>query len=73
MMEKLPGRRIDDDLIWITEKKTWSALIITLRGDAFNIIQTILSDAKPNYNDLVSRLEMRYSDAHLQQVYHAQL
>lgn len=44
-----------------------------LHGDALNILQTIPSDTEPNYNNLVLRLDMRYGNARLQQVYHAQL
>ena len=49
------------------------ALIVALRGEAMNVLQTLSGDQQCDYNYLVSRLEMRYGDRHLQQVYHVQL
>lgn len=57
---------------WTLEEKA-TALMIALRGDTLNILQTIPANVEPSYDNLVSRLEMRYGDSHLQQVYHAQL
>ncbi|GLV43709.1 hypothetical protein CBL_21492 [Carabus blaptoides fortunei] len=57
---------------WTDEEKTIT-LIISLRGEALNILQTIPDSQQKDYKYLVSRLEMTYGDAHLQQVYHAQV
>lgn len=57
---------------WTDKQKTVS-LVVALRGDALNILQTVPGNQQNNYGLLVSRLEMRYGDAHLQQVYHAQV
>lgn len=53
------------------EKAT--ALIVALRGEALNILQVIPASQQGNYEALINKLQMRYGDAHLQQVYHAQI
>ncbi|KAK4875473.1 hypothetical protein RN001_011895 [Aquatica leii] len=40
---------------------------------ALEMLQIVLNHLQENYELLISRLEMRYGDAHLQQVYHAQI
>ncbi|KAJ8981436.1 hypothetical protein NQ317_015638 [Molorchus minor] len=56
-----------------SESKKATALIVSLRGDALEILQTLNEDQHKNYEDLVLQLEMRFGDKHLQQVYQAQL
>ncbi|KAK4875363.1 hypothetical protein RN001_011785 [Aquatica leii] len=50
-----------------------TSLIVSLRGEALGILQTVPDHLQENYELLISRLEMRYEDAHLQQVYQAQI
>ncbi|POS82547.1 hypothetical protein EPUL_004988, partial [Erysiphe pulchra] len=50
-----------------------TALIVALRGEALNILQVIPASQQGNYEALITKLQMRYGDAHLQQVYHAQI
>ena len=57
---------------WTDEEKAVS-LIIALRGDAVNILQAIPENQQKDHRFLVSRLEMRYGDAHLEHVYHVQV
>ncbi|KAK4880438.1 hypothetical protein RN001_008584 [Aquatica leii] len=52
---------------------TTTSLIVSLRGEALGILQTVPDHLQENYELLISRLEMRYGDAHLQQVYQAQI
>ncbi|KAJ8980521.1 hypothetical protein NQ317_008318 [Molorchus minor] len=56
-----------------SESEKATALIVSLRGDALEILQTLNEDQHKNYEDLVLQLEMRFGDKHLQQVYQAQL
>ncbi|KAJ8974590.1 hypothetical protein NQ317_004480 [Molorchus minor] len=55
-----------------SETKKAIALIVSLRGDALEIQQTLNKDKYKNYEDLVLHLEMRFGDKNLQ-VYQAQL
>lgn len=55
----------------LTEKAT--ALTVSLRGEAIDILQTLKEDEQENYDQLVKRLDMRYGNAHLEQVYQTQL
>ncbi|KAJ8978059.1 hypothetical protein NQ317_015866 [Molorchus minor] len=57
---------------WSEDEKA-TALIVSLRGDALEILQTLNKDKHKNYEDLVLQLEMRFGNKHLQQVYQAQL
>ncbi|KAK4879516.1 hypothetical protein RN001_007662 [Aquatica leii] len=50
-----------------------TSLIVSLRGEALGVLQTVPDHLQENYELLISRLEMRYRDAHLQQVYQAQI
>ncbi|KAJ8968548.1 hypothetical protein NQ317_006986 [Molorchus minor] len=56
-----------------SESEKATALIVSLRGDALEILQTLNEDQHKNYEELVLQLEMRFGDKHLQQVYQAQL
>ncbi|KAJ8923886.1 hypothetical protein NQ315_006662 [Exocentrus adspersus] len=56
---------------WREEDKATS-LIAALRGEALELLRTI-PEASPNYVTLISALERRYKDAHLQHVYQTQL
>ncbi|KAJ8923891.1 hypothetical protein NQ315_006667 [Exocentrus adspersus] len=56
---------------WREEDKATS-LIAALRGEALELLRTI-PEASSNYVTLISALERRYRDAHLQHVYQAQL
>ncbi|KAJ8979620.1 hypothetical protein NQ317_005297 [Molorchus minor] len=56
-----------------SESEKATALVVSLRGDALEILQTLNEDQHKNYEDLVLQLEMRFGDKHLQQVYQAQL
>jgi hypothetical protein len=55
---------------WTTEEKA-TALILSLRGQASELLQTV-SDQQ-DYSTLVRALELRYGDEHLQEVYKVQL
>ena len=57
---------------WSSEEKA-SNLTLSLQGEALNIIQTVKPEDQENYELLVKQLDMRYGNAHLQQVYQAQL
>lgn len=61
------------DINWRTRERKTTALMITLRRDALNILQTISAGADPNYIDLVTLLKMVYCDTRFQQVYYTQL
>ncbi|KAJ8983618.1 hypothetical protein NQ317_004256 [Molorchus minor] len=50
-----------------SESEKATALIVSLRGDALEILQTLNEDQHKNYEDLVLQLEMRFGDKHLQQ------
>lgn len=54
---------------WMIQREM--SLIITLRGQVLNILQTIFVSQQTNYSALISKLKMRY--AHLKQVYKAQI
>ncbi|KAJ8916404.1 hypothetical protein NQ315_014615 [Exocentrus adspersus] len=56
---------------WREEDKATS-LIAALRGEALEVLRTI-TEASLNYATLISALERRYGNAHLQHVYQAQL
>ncbi|KAJ8975434.1 hypothetical protein NQ317_000170 [Molorchus minor] len=56
-----------------SESEKATALIVSLRGDALEILQTLNEDQHKSYEELVLQLEMRFGDKHLQQVYQAQL
>ena len=49
------------------------ALVVALRGDALDTLQSIPDSKLRDYKYLLSRLEMRFGDGHLQQVYRAQM
>lgn len=49
------------------------ALVVALRGDALNVLECIPEDKQNSYTEIVSALEARFGDKHLQQVYQAQL
>lgn len=57
---------------WSSSDRT-TALILALRGDASDILQTLPPEELQDYSKLIKRLEMRYGHAHLEQVYHTQL
>ncbi|KAK4879465.1 hypothetical protein RN001_007611 [Aquatica leii] len=50
-----------------------TSIILFLRGKALGILQTVPDHLHKNYDLLISRLEIRYGNAHLQQVYQAQI
>lgn len=51
-----------------TEEEEATAMMISLRGNAANILQVIPEMQQIDFKYLVSRLEMRYGNSHLQQV-----
>ncbi|KAJ8962257.1 hypothetical protein NQ318_018231 [Aromia moschata] len=55
----------------LAEKAT--ALMLALRGDATDILQTLSLEEQDDYHQLVKHLEMRYGQSHLEHVYHSQL
>lgn len=57
---------------WATAEKA-TALVVSLRGDAMDILQTVPAHEQSNYHEMIKRLEMRYGHAHLEEVYHAKL
>ncbi|KAK4881032.1 hypothetical protein RN001_004351 [Aquatica leii] len=57
---------------WSNKQKTTS-LIVSLRGEALEILQTVSDHLQENYELSISRLKMRYGDALFQQVYQAQI
>ncbi|KAJ8940116.1 hypothetical protein NQ318_009830 [Aromia moschata] len=57
---------------WSDEEKT-TALVVALRGEALDILQTLTEDKHKDYRELVLHLEMRFGNKHLQQMYQAQL
>ncbi|KAG8239888.1 hypothetical protein J437_LFUL018737 [Ladona fulva] len=57
---------------WTEEEKP-SALKDSLRDDAIDIIQNLTTDERKDYNLLVQRLEERYGNRHLEQVYRIEL
>lgn len=57
---------------WSNEERV-TALIVSLRADALNILQIVPLSQQNDFKYLVSRFEMCYGDSHLQQVYHVQL
>lgn len=57
---------------WTNPEKA-TVLIVTLRGDASDVFQTIPRQEHTDYSRFIKRMEMRYGQAHLDQVYHAQL
>ena len=56
-----------------TEQQKAISLTAALRGDAADILRSIPKDQRYCYKTLFARLENRYGDGHLQQVYKAQL
>uniref|UniRef100_A0A6P7FH13 Uncharacterized protein LOC114330096 n=1 Tax=Diabrotica virgifera virgifera TaxID=50390 RepID=A0A6P7FH13_DIAVI len=56
-----------------TEQEKAVSLTAALRGDAADILRSIPKGQEKCYQTLFTRLEKRYGDAHLQQVYKAQL
>uniref|UniRef100_A0A6P7GVD6 Uncharacterized protein LOC114343363 n=1 Tax=Diabrotica virgifera virgifera TaxID=50390 RepID=A0A6P7GVD6_DIAVI len=56
-----------------TEQEKAVSLTAALRGDAADILRSIPKGQANCYQTLFTRLEKRYGDAHLQQVYKAQL
>ena len=57
---------------WTDEEKA-TALILALRGEALDILHSVSESEQQSYATLTERLEMRYGNRHLQQVYQAQL
>jgi hypothetical protein len=57
---------------WSTLDKA-TALIVGLRGEAINILQTISEEQQRDYGYLVSQLDMRYGNKHLKQVHQVEL
>lgn len=57
---------------WGKDEKA-TALVLALRGDASNVLQTITFSQQQDYEAVVRQMERRYGDKHLQQVYQAQL
>ncbi|KAG5894219.1 hypothetical protein JTB14_002270 [Gonioctena quinquepunctata] len=49
------------------------ALLLALRGEATNILQTLTAQEQEDYDQLIKHLELRYGHAHLEHVYHSQL
>lgn len=50
---------------WSSSDRT-TALILALRGDASDILQTLPPEELQDYSKLIKRLEMRYGHAHLE-------
>lgn len=46
---------------------------MVLRVEALNVLQSVPSHLQQDYDTLVSNMETRYDDEHLQQVYHTQM
>lgn len=57
---------------WTTEEKA-TALTLSLRGDAANILQSLPPEDLHEYDKLVKCLETRFGLEHLQGLYHCQL
>lgn len=47
--------------------------MVVLRGEALNILQTVPTGKQRDYKLVISRLEMLYGEAHVQQIYHIQV
>ncbi|KAJ8910127.1 hypothetical protein NQ315_003498 [Exocentrus adspersus] len=56
---------------WREEEK--ASLIAALRGEALEVLRTIIPEGSQDYKSVTSALEKRCGDAHLQHVYQAQL
>lgn len=56
-----------------TEGQKASKLSLALRGDALRILQTIPLLERTNFKELVSRLEMRFGEKHLIEMYRSEL
>lgn len=56
---------------WTTKEEKATALVLALRGQASELLQTIPDQR--DYEALVKALELRYGDEHLQEVYRVQL
>lgn len=56
-----------------TDSEKVTVLVVLLRGEALEILQTLDEGRNINYDDLVQHLEMRFRDKYLQEVYQAQL
>ncbi|KAJ8957257.1 hypothetical protein NQ318_007821 [Aromia moschata] len=57
---------------WSDEEKA-TALVVALRGEALDILQTLTEDKHKDDRELVLHLEMRFGNKHLQQMYQVQL
>ena len=57
---------------WTLAEKA-SALIVALRGDAIDVLQTIPLEVQDDYRLMVRKLELRYGHERLKDVYHVQL
>ncbi|KAJ8915287.1 hypothetical protein NQ315_014795 [Exocentrus adspersus] len=55
-----------------TEEEKRTSLIAALRGEALEVLRTI-PEGSLSYANITAALEMRYRDAHLQEVYRVQL
>ncbi|KAI5725511.1 hypothetical protein M8J77_016466 [Diaphorina citri] len=54
-------------------KEKVTALMLSLRGPAADLIQTLPKDSNLSYDELVSVIERRFGDDHMQDVYRIQL
>ncbi|KAI5718730.1 hypothetical protein M8J77_025938 [Diaphorina citri] len=54
-------------------KEKATALMLSLRGPAADLIQTLPKDSNLSYDELVSVIERRFGDEHMQDVYRIQL
>ncbi|KAI5728107.1 hypothetical protein M8J77_011685 [Diaphorina citri] len=54
-------------------KEKVTALMLSLRGPAADLIQTLPKDSNLTYDELVSVIERRFGDEHMQDVYRIQL
>jgi hypothetical protein len=57
---------------WDSKEKA-TALVVSLRGEAMEVLRAIPEAERQNYQSMVQLLEMRYGDSHLKQVYRTQL
>ena len=57
--------------VWKKEHKA-TALVITLRGTALEILQTLSKENRNTYSTLTTDLEFRFGDEHLKNVFAAQ-
>ncbi|KAJ3666299.1 hypothetical protein Zmor_001749 [Zophobas morio] len=58
--------------LWEEEQKA-TALVITLRDAALEILQTLFEEDRNRYSALTAALELRFGDEHLKQDFAAQV